>query len=76
MALKDAIKYIEEYEPNDEYSSYYHEEVIEEMINKAKKDALAEACNVVKTYKIGNSGSWRDAAVDKSPIIELIKQCQ
>ena len=45
------------------------------IINDAKIDALNAACNVVKTYKAGNGGSWMDAAVDRSPIIQLIKEC-
>lgn len=46
------------------------------IINDAKIDALNTACNLVKTYKVGNGGSWMDAGVDKTPIIELIKTCQ
>jgi len=42
-------------------------------INQARKEVLTEAANVVKTYKVGNSGSWYDAAVDKSTITDLIK---
>ena len=46
------------------------------IINEARVDALTSACNVVKTYKVGNGGSWFDAAVDREPIIDLIKQCK
>jgi len=73
--MKSAQDFISQHKPNIEYSSYYHESDIEDMINKARVEALNEACNVVKTYKVGNSGSWYDAAVDRTPIIELIKQC-
>lgn len=41
------------------------------MINQL---LLTEAVNVVKTHKVGNSGSWYDAEVDKSTIINLINQ--
>lgn len=54
--------------------TYSEHELILDMINEVRKEALEEACNRVKTYKVGNSGSWHDAAVDKSTIIELIKQ--
>ena len=72
--MKSAQDFISQHKPNIEYSSYYHESDIEDMINKARVEALNEACNVVKTYKVGNSGSWYDAAVDRTQIIELSKQ--
>lgn len=72
--MRTAAEYIEQFEPNQEYTSYYHESNIEQMINKARIDTLVEVCNVVKTYKVGNSGSWYDAAVDKDTILQLIKQ--
>lgn len=74
--MRTAQEFINEHEPNLEYSSYYHESQIEQMINKARIEALNEACNVVKTYKVGNGGSWMDAGVDRTPIIDLMKQCQ
>lgn len=74
--MKTAQDYINEHEPNSEFMFYYHASQIKQMINKARIDVLSEACNVVKTYKISNTGSWYDAAVDRTPIIELIKKCQ
>ncbi len=71
--MKAAKDYINEmgYADGDQFSSKH----VADMINKARIEALTKACNVVKTYKVGNSGSWYDAAVDRTPIIELIKQC-
>ena len=72
--IKDAEYYLDGYKPNAEYPSYYHESSIIEMINRARIDALTAAMNVVKTYKVGNSGSWMDAAVDREPIIKIINK--
>jgi len=71
--MKAAQDFINEYgyADGDQFSSKH----VADMINRARVEALTKACNVVKTYKVGNSGSWYDAAVDRTPIIELIKQC-
>lgn len=52
----------------------YTPEVVKHALNYARIEALTEACKVVKTYKVGNSGSWYDAAVDKNPIIKMIEK--
>ena len=37
---------------------------------------LMDIANKIKTHKVGNSGSWYDAAVDRTPIIDKIKELQ
>lgn len=47
--LRSAQEFIEEYDPNEEYTSYYHESDIEQMINQARKEALEKAKELMGT---------------------------
>jgi len=46
MALRTAESYIDEYEPNTEYSMYYHQAQIERMIDKAREEAIKECADM------------------------------
>jgi phage terminase large subunit GpA-like protein len=59
---------------NPEQMNDVPREWVEKMINEARIEALTAACNVVKTYKVGNGGSWMDAGVDRTPITNLMKE--
>jgi len=83
MALRTAESYIDEYEPNTEYSMYYHQAQIERMIDKAREEAIRECAEKAvaemeyETYPDGTqTANYENAIpiVNKDSILNLINQ--
>ncbi len=73
--MRTADKYFNGYKRLIDGVGYWvNEEDFKAAIVEAQKDAIMECCNKAKTYKVGNGGSWYDAAVDRGIFIKLLEE--